>query len=104
MLKSPTFQNLKINSMGFQKGNKLGGRTPGALGKSNKAAKQAFLYLLNNNLSRLQDDLDKLEPRDRLKIMLELANYVIPKLRSVESAIEVKQAVIPNINFTSIGA
>ena len=90
--------------MAFQKGNKLGGRTSGALGKSNKQTKEAFTLLLNNNLCRLQSDLDNLEPKERLKIMLELANYVIPKLRSVESAIEVKQAVIPNINFTSIEA
>jgi hypothetical protein len=87
--------------MAFEKGNKLGGRTSGALGKSNKATKQAFTLLLNNNLSKLQGDLDALEPRDRLKIMLELASYVIPKLRSVESAIEIKQPMIPTINFTT---
>lgn len=88
----------------FKKGNQLGGRTAGAVGKSNAKTKEFFALLLENNLSKLQSDIDSLEPKDRLKIMLELASYVIPKLRSVESAIEVKQAVIPNINFTSIEA
>jgi hypothetical protein len=88
----------------FKKGNNLGGRTSGAVGKSNAKTKEFFALLLENNLSKLQSDIDSLEPKDRLKIMLELASYVIPKLRSVESAIEVKQAVIPNINFTSIEA
>jgi len=90
--------------MAFQKGNSLGGRKVGSVGKSNAKTKEAFTLLLNNNLSKLQSDLDNLESKDRLKIMLELASYVIPKLRSVESEIEVKQAVIPTINFTTIEA
>jgi hypothetical protein len=90
--------------MAFQKGNALGGRKVGSVGKSNAKTKEAFTLLLNNNLSKLQSDLDNLESKDRLKIMLELASYVIPKLRSVESEIEVKQAIIPTINFTTIEA
>jgi hypothetical protein len=86
----------------FKKNNSLGGRTHGAVGKSNTATKEAFGLLLENNLSKLQSDIDALDPKDRLKILLELASYMIPKLRSVESAIEVKQAVYPTINFTSI--
>ena len=35
----------------FKKGNNLGGRTPGAVGKSNAKTKEAFALLLENNLS-----------------------------------------------------
>ena len=87
--------------MAFKKGNSLGGRKVGSVNKSNKQTKEAFALLLNNNLNRLQSDLDNLEPKDRLKIMLELASFVVPKLRSVESAIEVKEAKIPKINFVT---
>ena len=85
----------------FKKGNNLGGRTPGAVGKSNAKTKEAFALLLENNLSKLQSDIDALEPKDRLKILIDLAGFVVPKMKSVENNIEVKQVAIPTINFTS---
>lgn len=90
--------------MSFKKGNSLGGRTPGSKGKARQKTKQAFNDLLENNLDKLQSDLDTLEPLQRLKIIIELASYIIPKQKSVESSIEVKQSVIPQINFTSLEA
>jgi len=88
----------------FQKGNKLGGRTPGAVGKSNQKTKEAFALLLENNLDRIQSDLNTLEPKDRLKILIDLAGFVVPKQKAIEQSVSVKQAVIPKINFTSIDA
>lgn len=88
----------------FKKGNNLGGRTHGAVGKSNQKTKEAFALLLENNLSKLQSDIDALEPKDRLKILIDLAGFIVPKMKSVENNIEVKQVAIPTINFTSIEA
>lgn len=87
--------------MSFKQGNKLGGRTSGAVGKSNAKTKEFFALLLENNLSKLQSDIDSLEPKDRLKILIDLAGFIVPKMKSVENNIEVKQAVIPVINFTN---
>jgi len=70
--------------MRFEKGNTYGGRTTGAVGKVTSKVKEAFNTLLENNLERLQDDLDSLDPKDRLKIILELASYTTPKLRAIE--------------------
>ena len=88
--------------MSFKKGNQLGGRKSGSLGKTNLAVKTAFADLLNNNLQKLQSDIDKLQPKDRLKIILDLAGFVIPKQKAIEQSVEVKQAVIPTINFVGI--
>lgn len=85
----------------FKKGNQLGGRTAGAVGKVNSKTKEFFALLLENNLSKLQSDIDSLEPKDRLKILIDLAGFIVPKMKSVENNIEVKQAVIPVINFTN---
>ena len=85
----------------FKKNNSLGGRTHGAVGKSNAKTKEAFALLLDNNLDRIQSDLDTLEPKDRLKILIDLAGFVVPKMKSVENNIEVKQVAIPVINFTN---
>ena len=88
--------------MSFKKGNQLGGRKSGSLGKTNLAVKTAFADLLNNNLQKLQSDIDKLQPKDRLKIIIDLAGFVIPKQKAIEQSVEVKQAVIPTINFVGI--
>ena len=85
----------------FKKGNQLGGRKAGAVGKVNAKTKEFFALLLENNLSKLQSDIDSLEPKDRLKILIDLAGFIVPKMKSVENNIEVKQAVIPVINFTN---
>ena len=96
--------------MAFEKGNTYGGRTPGAVGKVTNKVKKAFTKLLENNLDRLQDDLDKLDAKDRLKIMLELASYTIPKLKSVDMQADInnnedllnKLLNIPDENFNKL--
>jgi len=70
--------------MAFEKGNKYGGRTPGAVNRATNKVKEAFNTLLENNLHQLQADIDSLDPNQRLKIILELASYTTPKLRAIE--------------------
>ena len=70
--------------MKFQKGNNLGGRTPGAKNKTTETIRNAFNELLENNLPRIQTDLDQLEPKDRLKFIIDLSAFVIPKLKATE--------------------
>ena len=58
----------------------------------------------------MQKDLDSLEPKDRLKILLELASYTTPKMRSVDIQNEFddnnellnKLLEIPEENFNRI--
>jgi hypothetical protein len=40
--------------------------------------------LLENNIDKLQEDIDTLDPLPRIKVLLELAKFVIPILRSTE--------------------
>lgn len=64
----------------------LAGRKSSRAGVANKSTaetREAFSLLLSNNLARLQQDLDSLEPKDRLKIILDLARFVVPQLQSV---------------------
>lgn len=64
----------------------LAGRKSSRAGVPNKSTaetREAFSLLLSNNLARLQQDLDSLEPKDRLKIILDLARFVVPQLQSV---------------------
>jgi hypothetical protein len=63
---------------------KSGGRQKGTSNHSTKELRLKFSLLLENNLDRIQEDIDSLEPKDRVKTLLELTKFVIPTLRSTE--------------------
>lgn len=70
--------------MKFQKGNTLGGRKPGTKNKVNQQIRENFLKVLENNIEKIQEDLDNLQPRDRLKLLLDIASFCIPRLKAIE--------------------
>ena len=70
--------------MGFEKGNKLGGRKIGSVNKVNQPIRDNFLKLLETNFNKMQCDLDNLESKDRLKILIDLASFCLPKLKAIE--------------------
>lgn len=71
--------------MKFQPGNDHGkGRKKGSVNKSTANLRYSFTLLVENNLSRIQRDLDELSPRDRIKAITELSKYVLPQLKSIE--------------------
>jgi len=78
------------------KGIRQNGRTPGTQNKTTKEIRETFKNLLENNLELIQEDLNELEPKDRLMFILKLTSFVIPTLRSIE----VKEDL--NDNFTPI--
>ena len=65
-------------------GKKFGGRVKGTANKVTDKIRGHFEKLLSKNLDKLQKDLDALEPKDRIKAMLELAKFVIPTLKATE--------------------
>ncbi len=62
----------------------LSGRPKNSVNKTTNVVKQCFTTLLETNLEQLQSDLNSLKPYERIKIMLELANYVLPRMKAVE--------------------
>jgi hypothetical protein len=70
--------------MGFEKGNNLGGRKDGSKNKVTQDIRKAFENLINNNIETMQKDLDALESKDRLRMIIDLSAYVIPKLKQIE--------------------
>jgi hypothetical protein len=65
-------------------GQKFGGRTKGATNKDTAEIRNSFQLLIENNLKQLEQDLKDLEPKDRVKTILELAKFVIPSLKATE--------------------
>ena len=66
----------------FAEGNE--GRPKGSVGKSNKKIRDTFQLLLENNLEKIEEDLNELEPKDRIKLLLDLSSFIIPKMKSVD--------------------
>ncbi|MGM0934034.1 MAG: hypothetical protein ACQEWD_11375 [Bacteroidota bacterium] len=84
--------------MPFEPGNTLGGRKPGSKNKTTEEIRESFQELLENNLSKLQSDLDKLDPEERLKIILTLSKFVLPTLKTTELKGNKQQPIIVNLD------
>lgn len=64
----------------FQKGNP--GRPKGAKNKSPQFMRDRIQALFDNNFELIQEDLESLNPRDRLKFLTDLIPYLLPKLQT----------------------
>ncbi|MBU4539386.1 MAG: hypothetical protein L6264_01265 [Weeksellaceae bacterium] len=47
--------------------------------------RERFQSILNENLEQLTKDLQTLEPKDRIKFLLDISRFVLPTLKSIES-------------------
>lgn len=74
------------------------GKPKGAENKVTKEIRGKIALILNNNIDKVQTDLDKLEPKDRLSILLQLIKYVTPQLK----AMEVETTIQDNKRFNPI--
>ena len=84
--------------MGFEKNKNAinrKGRTPGVPNKDTAEIKAVFQLLLENNIDALHEDFEALQPAQRIKFLLEVASFIIPKMKSTEVAIENKRIFDP---------
>ena len=66
------------------KGIRADGRPKGTPNKNTTKVRDSFACLLENNIDRLQDDIDGLKPAERLNLLLQVAKFVIPTLKAIE--------------------
>jgi len=76
----------------FAEGNE--GRPKGSVGKSNNKIRDTFQLLLENNIEKIQEDLNELAPKDRIKLLLDLSNFIIPKMKSVDLKADKKETIL----------
>lgn len=72
------FENKDLASKAGAKGSRKGVQN-----RSTKQVREAFRLLIDNNLERMQADLDSLEPKERLMIIIQLSKFVLPQLQAV---------------------
>ena len=66
-----------------QSGNE-NGRPKGSANKNTSKVRDAYTELLEDNLQQLKEDFKDLDPKDRIKLFLEMTKYIIPQLKASE--------------------
>jgi hypothetical protein len=67
-----------------QKQLRLGGRAVGTPNKVTAQVRDAFASLIESNLQQMASDLQSLKPKERLEVIVALARFVVPTIRSIE--------------------
>lgn len=62
-------------------GKKYGGRKKGTPNKLTKELRVALKNILHNEIELLPNHFNKLEPKDRLELLIKLLPYAVPKVR-----------------------
>ena len=73
-----------MKSSGFKGVQNINGRPKGSLNIATAEIREKFNLLVENNIDKLQQDIESLEPKDRIKIILDMAKFLLPTLRSTE--------------------
>lgn len=76
----------------------LNGRPKGAVARTTREMKEALQLIIDNNLYRLQEDLDKMSPGIRWTVLEKLKKYVIPTMSQTKIDAEVSGDI--NIKIT----
>ena len=69
-------------------GKKFGGREQGTPNRTTAEIKEAFQNLFDANIDQMERDLQELTPKERIHVLLKLADFVLPKIQSVQSVSE----------------
>ena len=82
--------------MGFEVGNRLGGRKPGSLNRSTEQMKLSIARATNRVLDDMPIILDKLikeDPKAAVDLAIKLMEFHIPKMSRVEMRAEIEQKI-----------
>ena len=82
-------------------GKKHGGREAGTPNKLTKEFKETLSNILSDEIEKLSETLQQLEPKERLDIIVKLLPYIAPKLQSIEYKDESVKNVTSRIEFVS---
>ena len=67
------------------KGFKTGGRELGTPNKTTTELRKVLKHMVDNELQNLQDNINELEPKERIELLIKLLPYVMPKVQTVSA-------------------
>jgi hypothetical protein len=65
----------------MNKKEKTGGRAIGTPNRTTAEIREQFQKLVSNNIDLLENDIKELEPKERIKTIIELSKFVLPSLK-----------------------
>lgn len=71
---------------------KSGGRQKGTPNRTTSEIREFYQKLIDENFEQMKKDLNELEPKDRLRFILELSKFVLPTLKATELSTGVAEA------------
>jgi len=88
--------------MGLPKGrtNNREGRPLGAINKLNNNLRSEISEFLQDNFEQVKADILKMDPRNRVKCFIDLLNYALPKLQTIDLKTEFEQMTDEQLNET----
>ncbi len=84
------------------KGIKTGGRSEGTPNRLTSEMREVLKTILEKEIDTLPNQLEKLEPKERLEIVVKLLPYVIPRITEIEMKVENKQPTFVSWNGKQI--
>lgn len=79
------------------------GRPKGSVNKASASLRESINQFLADNFESVQRNFDELEPKDRIKLWIELLQYALPKLRTLSLAdAEMEEAVFSDNGINPI--
>ena len=67
-------------------GNKYGGREKGTPNKLTKEIRKTLNDIVHKELEKVEENLNTLEPKQRIELLIKLMPYVLPKAESISES------------------
>ena len=77
-----------------------GGRPEGSKNKSTQKIRESIQLIVENNIESIQDSLDLMNPKDKMKFILDLIKLVLPTLRSEDEIKSISEN--PSIDYRTL--
>ena len=77
------------------------GRPEGVKNKSTQKIRESIQLIVENNIENIQESLDSMKPRERVKYIIDLIKLVLPTLRSVDQINSISENP-PSIDFRKL--
>ena len=71
-----------------QKSNNPNGRPKGAVNKLTKELRTALKNVVADELEKIPELFEKLEPKDRLELLIKMLSYTLPKITPVTQSVD----------------